>query len=213
MTFAQDAPRDDGLQRIQLIRKAALAAVFAVLFAVLCCCDSYWRAQSPAFYKAIEWFGIILIFICICGRTWSTLYIGGRKKDELVTLGPYSIVRNPLYVFTLIGAFGIGAQFASIMVATLVTLLTGLVFKTVVEKEEAFLASAFPAAWAAYSARVNRFIPRFALWRDADLLLVKPQLVRRTFFDACLFALAIPGVDLIEAAQAQGILPVLALLP
>lgn len=213
MTFTQDAPRNDGLQRIQLIRKAALFAIFATLFVLLCCVDSVWRSEAPAFYAALEWFGLILICVCIAGRTWSTLYIGGRKKDELVTLGPYSIVRNPLYVFTLIGAFGIGAQFASLVVAFALTATVAIVFNTVVHKEEAFLAAAFPAAWANYSARVARFVPRFSLWRDAEVLTIKPQLVTRTFRDACLFAIAIPGVDLIEAAQQHGLFPVLALLP
>ena len=42
-----------------------------------------------------------MILICILGRTWATLYIGGQKQRELVTKGPYSVVRNPLYLFTL----------------------------------------------------------------------------------------------------------------
>ena len=50
----------------------------------------------------LETGGVILILVCIVGRTWCTLYIGGNKKRELITAGPYSVVRNPLYVFTSI---------------------------------------------------------------------------------------------------------------
>ena len=38
----------------------------------------------------IEWAGIVLIVACILGRTWASLYIGGRKIDALVMDGPYS---------------------------------------------------------------------------------------------------------------------------
>src|SRR5512139_1625941 len=34
-------------------------------------------------------------------RYWSTLYIGGRKSNQVVTEGPYSICRNPLYIGSL----------------------------------------------------------------------------------------------------------------
>jgi protein-S-isoprenylcysteine O-methyltransferase Ste14 len=51
------------------------------------------------------------------GRTWCSLDISGRKKRELVTVGPYALVRNPLYIFTLLEAFGIGAQSGSMLSA------------------------------------------------------------------------------------------------
>ncbi len=45
------------------------------------------------------------------------LRIGGRKILELVTDGPYSIMRNPLYVFSVIRVAGIGAQAGSVTIA------------------------------------------------------------------------------------------------
>ncbi|MGQ0456161.1 MAG: methyltransferase family protein [Hyphomicrobium sp.] len=213
MTPAIKDPSSAHLQRVQQLRRGVLAAVLAAAVVALCCADSYWRFNAPQLYEAIEWLGVFLIFVCIAGRTWCTLYIGGRKKDELVTLGPYSLVRNPLYVFTLIGAFGIGAQFASIVVAIAMTVIAAIVFRTVVAQEEAFLAKAFPDAWTRYSRDVARFLPRLRLWRDTEALTIKPALVVKTFLDACVFILAIPAADLIETAQAHGYLPVLMLLP
>ena len=46
--------------------------------------------------------------------TWSSLYIAGRKGRELVTVGPYSTCRNPLYFFSIVGAAGMGAQSGSL---------------------------------------------------------------------------------------------------
>lgn len=45
-----------------------------------------------------------LLAACIGLRFWATLYIGGRKEKELVTTGPYSLCRNPLYRGSLCAA-------------------------------------------------------------------------------------------------------------
>ena len=59
----------------------------------------------------------VVALVCIVGRAWCSLYIGGRKKAEIVDRGPYSISRNPLYVFSFMGAFGVGAQTGSVTLA------------------------------------------------------------------------------------------------
>lgn len=198
---------------VQRLRKAALGALLGGLLVALLFSDSHWRAEHHAFYEAIELFGALLIIICIFGRTWCTLYIGGRKKDEIVNVGPYSVTRNPLYIFTLIGAIGAGLQTGSLLVGLLAAIVTGLVFAFVVRREEVYLAAAFPEDFQAYAARVPRFFPRFGGWRDVDELVVKPRLVRQTFLDASLFLAAIPIADLIEWSQQAGYLPILVYLP
>jgi protein-S-isoprenylcysteine O-methyltransferase Ste14 len=45
--------------------------------------------------------------------------------------GPYSLMRNPLYVFTMVGAVGMGAQSGSVLVAAWFGVVTFLVFQTV----------------------------------------------------------------------------------
>jgi hypothetical protein len=87
------------------------------------------------------------------------------------------------------------------------------VFQVVARHEERFLAATFPADFAAYAARVPRFWPRLSQWREADELRVKPRLVRRTFFEACLFLLALPAAQLVTSLQQLGLLPVLLDLP
>src|SRR5690348_8154731 len=40
-------------------------------------------------------------------RFWATLYVGGRKEEQLIMEGPYSICRHPLYLGSLLlGASG-----------------------------------------------------------------------------------------------------------
>jgi protein-S-isoprenylcysteine O-methyltransferase Ste14 len=201
------------LQGLQRKRKQVLALGVAVWLLLLLFTQSRWRTAAPHVHGLIEIAGLLLILVCILGRTWCTLYIGGLKKRELVTLGPYSVVRNPLYVFSSIGTAGIGAQTGSAGVALLFAAGALAVFQVVARREEAFLAAAFPGDFAAYAARVPRFWPRLSQWREADELRVRPRLVRRTFLEACLFLLAVPAASLLAWLQQLGHLPVLLNLP
>ena len=59
--------------------------------------------------------------------------------------GPYSVSRNPLYVFSFIGAFGMGAQTGSVLMSCLFTLIAFLVFYATVRREEDWLKATFGA--------------------------------------------------------------------
>ncbi len=48
---------------------------------------------------------ILLIFGCF-GRIWASLYIEGNKTKNLITNGPFMMVRNPLYFFSLMILIG-----------------------------------------------------------------------------------------------------------
>jgi protein-S-isoprenylcysteine O-methyltransferase Ste14 len=209
---APELSRDD-LQKLQRARKRLLLGLFGLTLVAIFFTDSYWYTRRSALYGAIEWFGIVLIFACILGRTWCSLYIGGRKKRELVTVGPYSLVRNPLYIFTLLGAVGIGAQSGSLLIAGWFAAVTFIVFDRVVRSEERFLAEEFPSEFQAYARRVHRFLPRFAGWSDVDELFVRPRLIRQTFLDAGLLLVSIPAADMLETLQRYEITPVLLRLP
>jgi protein-S-isoprenylcysteine O-methyltransferase Ste14 len=159
--------------------------------------------------EGIEAAGAFFIVIAICGRTWCTLYIGGRKRKELVRTGPYSIVRHPLYLFTLLALFGLGAQTGSLIVALLATAALGWPLAAVAREEEKVLGELFGAEHAAYMSEVPALIPDPRLWRDVETLEVKPAFVARTFLEASILLIAVPIVEFIHALQARGIIPVL----
>jgi len=201
------------LRKIQHTRKALLLGVVVVALIPVLFIESYWRLHARLLCELIEGFGVAVIIASIFGRTWSTLYIGGRKKRELVTVGPYSLVRNPLYVATVAGAVGIGAQSGSLLVAALAGLIIFAVFWSVVRREEAFLRAAFPVEFAAYAKNVPRFWPRLSGWRNVERLEINPYRVGRTFLQACLFLAAIPAADIVEELQLNGWIPIYLRLP
>lgn len=199
---------------VQTVRKIALYALGVFSVGVLLFSHSIWvDGDDDSLHEIIEMIGLVLILVAILGRTWCSMYISGRKKEAIVAVGPYSISRNPLYVFSFIGAAGAGAQFGNFTATLAAAFLTMLVFAVVVRKEERFLAEKFGEPYLAYKRRVPRFIPAFRLWRNVETLEIRPSMVWRTFVDACVFLTAIPLAEGIEYAQDQGLLPVLWLVP
>ncbi|TSJ64541.1 isoprenylcysteine carboxylmethyltransferase family protein [Starkeya sp. 3C] len=199
---------------VQNVRKLWLYALGTIAVGVLLFGHSVWPdGDDLSVHEIIEHTGRVLMIVAIIGRTWCSLYIGGRKKATLVDVGPYSMCRNPLYFFSFIGAAGAGAQFGSITAALAAMFITVIVFTLVVRKEERFLTEVFGDAYVVYKARVPRFLPNPRLWRNVDTLEIRPQLVVRTFVDACVFLASIPLAEGIELAQAQGLLPILWTVP
>jgi protein-S-isoprenylcysteine O-methyltransferase Ste14 len=194
-------------QRMQMLWGLSILLVGLVLFVQA-------KAAPESFsHEFIEDFGAMLIAVAVLGRTWCTLYIGGRKLHELVKNGPYSIVRNPLYVFSCIGAFGIGLGTASFVLAAVMALVAVLVFSSVIRIEEDALQENFGAEFTDYAARVPRLWPRPSLWLDAASLSVSPNRVVRTFFDSAVMLLTIPALELVETLQQIHLLPVFLYLP
>lgn len=199
------------LQRVQRIRKAVMLIGILAVVAVALLTRPEWG--DGEFHEGLEAVGLGLIAICIVGRAWCSLYIGGRKKSEIVDRGPYSISRNPLYVFSFIGAFGVGAQTGSVSLAVLFLAVTVAVFWFTVRREEVWLSEAFGAPYAAYVARTPRFGPDFSKWQDEGMLEIKPRFFLTTLRDGLVFLLAVPLFESVERLQDIGWLAPLLHLP
>lgn len=199
------------LDPVQIVRKVVLGLVLIIAVAMIALVSS--PSDWAFFHEAVETFGLALILICIAGRCWCTLYIGGRKGAELVDTGPYSISRNPLYFFSFVGAAGVGAQTGSLSVAAVFTFAAWVVFRLTVAREEGFLKGALGEPYAVYLKTVPRFLPYPWLWKGAEVLEVRPKRVVLTFFDGLTFLLAIPLAEGLEMLQNSKVLPVLLHLP
>ena len=198
--------------RIQFIRKCVLGAAIAVGVWMFAFTNSALDAPAVA-HEMIEWIGIVAIVVCILGRTWASLYIGGRKIEQLVVRGPYSVMRNPLYFFSILGAFGAGAQLGSIVAGAIFSVLAWVVFYFVIVREEQLMAQKYGAAFERYVATVPRLMPNPRLWRDEPTLTIMPPRMIRTFVDAMVLLISVPVAELFEQLQNHGVLPVLFRLP
>ena len=92
-------------------------------------------------------------------RGWAAGHLA--KNERLATSGPFSFVRNPLYLGTLITASGVLVASQSVVLAALVIAVFALVYLPVIEREEQHLRQLFPE-YEEYARLVPLLIPR---WR------------------------------------------------
>lgn len=109
--------------------------------------------------------GLAVFFLGLALAVWARVYIGRnwgmpmtRKEDpELVTTGPYSRVRHPIYTGIILAAIGTSlaiSVYGLIAVAALAAL-----FIYSATREEAYLAEQFPSTYPAYKRSTKMLIP------------------------------------------------------
>lgn len=142
---------------------------------------------SPLLLDAFEIVGLALLAIAALGRVWCLVYSGGKKRKILVKVGPYSISRNPLYVFSFIGTIGLGLAVENPFLAGGLGLCFAVYYPFVVRKEEKHLASLFGSEYLDYVARTPRWIPNFRLFIEPQEMTISPRHVRHGILDAMWF--------------------------
>jgi len=140
----------------------------------------YWLSGSTGIWYAPEFkpvYGAVAALLGLTGaaiRVWGTSYLSAEvvtgltaRNDRLITGGPYAIVRNPLYVGTLLIFAGFGMFFGPLYAAAFV-LAHWLRYGRVIRYEEGFLRSEWGRQFDDYCASVPRWLPN-AL-RRSDLV-------------------------------------------
>ncbi|MGC8743562.1 MAG: methyltransferase family protein [Verrucomicrobiia bacterium] len=157
----------------------------------------------------MESISVILIFIGVCGRLWCTLFISGYKTSSLITVGPYSISRNPLYFFSFLAIFGIALETEMFTFIGLVLIGFAIFYPTVILKEEEYLRQIYGEKFDEYCKRVPRFFPNFKLYNEPEKYVFDTRLYRRAFLDGIWFVFAYPLLEIIEKLHSHHFLPVL----
>lgn len=156
---------------------------------------------------AIRMTGLAAILACIFGRAWCALHVGGRKNRQLVTDGPYAYTRNPLYLFSAIGAGGVGLCFGSLVLGAVLFAAVAVAFHFVIAREEPTLRRLFGDAFEAYRNRVPRFWLKLRVpsrsERDA-VITTSANALRRTVRDASWLLAAVPIAAAVHWAHAIG---------
>lgn len=200
-TTAQASPYLDQSRRIALI-----GGVAAMAAGCLYVSDSLWGRDS-LMEAVLKSAGQCLIMAAVLGRLWATLYIGGRKNACLITKGPYSLSRNPLYFFSILGAVGAGLVFGSLMAALLLGGATCLLLDRAAREEAALLRASFGPSYADYAERVPLLWPRLVGYEDAAEPSFRPSALGRALRDGLLFLLLLPIAELAGYAKVAGLLP------
>ncbi|MFZ9688953.1 MAG: methyltransferase family protein [Phycisphaerales bacterium] len=159
--------------------------------------------------QALAVAGFSLLIVAMAGRIWCGSHIAGRKTIELVTDGPYSICRNPLYFFSLLAFVGAGLSFESLSLAAIFGAVFFLTHWRTIHNEERVLRERFGAGFDAYAARVPRLIPRPSLYHAEPFHNVGTVAFNRILREALLVPLVYLAAQGIEFAHDHGAIPVL----
>ena len=184
------------------------------LVAALYLVSDSWIPDDTPPHERLEYLGYFLTLVCAFGRVYSTAFLGGRKNQSLMTDGPFSVVRNPLYVFSLIGIVGVGLESARITILAPLLIMHIISYNFLVRREEVRLLENFGDAYHAYCARVKRFMPNFKHYTQPEEITVRPSLLLIAVRDAWIWLLPYPIFELIDWLRDDvHVLPVLFIMP
>jgi protein-S-isoprenylcysteine O-methyltransferase Ste14 len=175
--------------------------------ALLMVSDNGWDHTVPLVSAVLFLVGVILVGIGSLGRLWCSLYIAGYKTDTLVTEGPYSLCRNPLYFFSLLGAVGVGFASENLLIPFLIVIAFSLYYPPVIKSEEVELRKIHKGNFEAYLNSVPAFFPRLSLLKEPEKYIVNPLIFRKHIFDALWFVWLLGVVEMIEDLHDLSVLP------
>ena len=196
--------------RVRLIASRAFGVAVLVLLTLG---SNYWdHANHVLVEESLFILGILLAVLGFLGRVWCLAYITGRKKRALVTTGPYSLCRHPLYFCSLVGAVGLGLCTETLTAPLLIAAAFAVYYPSVIRREERFLDDNFPG-YAAYKRRVPLFFPRWSAFVDESALQLNPRAFRHELIAAGAVVPLIGVIELIEALHQAAWLPSYFLIP
>lgn len=189
--------------RIQWSRAILAAALVYVLFGAP---PKFMQGWAGEIFRLC---GYILMVAGSLWRVWCLTFIGGTKDAVLTTTGPYSVVRNPLYIGSFLGVigFGIAVRLPLLPIVLLVTFAA--LYPAVVANEEKRLDEFFGDTYRRYRDATPCWVPRWSLYTEPEAISVSPQKVRQGILDAMWYLWAYAFVQLLDLLHGHGILPVL----
>ena len=161
----------------------------------------------------IQWTGYSLIVITTLGRIWCFVYISGYKDDRLIQLGPYSLVRNPLYLFSCMGTLGLGLASENILALIFMIILFFFFYPSVIDEEEANLRERYGKEFDTYQSKVPRWIPNFKHYQSPEEYPIKPRIFLKSMLESMWFLWFYMILQIIEELHHMDILPVFLRIP
>ena len=104
---------------------------------------------------------MLLSLLLVVPGVWLRAYASGyvRKNTELTRTGPYAYTRNPLYLGSMMIAFGFAVAAGSWIILIALAVLFAAIYIPTIQGEEGYLRERF-AGFDEYAAKVPRLLPR-----------------------------------------------------
>ncbi|MBM4271248.1 MAG: isoprenylcysteine carboxylmethyltransferase family protein [Deltaproteobacteria bacterium] len=186
--------------RISLSR---ILVVFLIIIRVLA--NGGWEGTGVDL--VIFLIGCILVGVGTLGRLWCVLYIAGYKDNTLITEGPYSLCRHPLYFFSFLGAIGVGFASETLLIPSILAVAFWIYYPHVIRDEESRMVQLHADKYQKYKESTPTFFPSFNNFKEPEQYVANPQIFRKNLFDACWFVWLVGVLELVEGLQEYHIIP------
>lgn len=141
-------------QKIARRIRVPLGFVFAAVF--------LWLARPT-------WLTMLWSLVLVAPGVWLRAYASGyvKKNAELTRTGPYAHTRNPLYLGSMMIAFGFALAAWSWIILVVLAILFAVIYLPTIRSEEAYLREHF-AGFDEYAAQVPRLLPRLTAAKTTE---------------------------------------------
>lgn len=144
-----------GWQRVARRIRVPLGFVFAAVF---------------LFFARPSVESLLVSLVLVLPGLWLRGYAAGyvKKNQELTRTGPYAYTRNPLYLGSMLIAFGFAGASENVWLILLLAGLFFAIYLPTIRSEEQFLRATF-ADFDRYASEVPRLLPRLTPARSTGL--------------------------------------------
>ena len=153
-----------------LIAFIALPGIAAVIVPLLIAYFDPWNEHHWPPSILVMCIGTFVLLWCV-----RDFYVSGKgtlspwnPPKELVVIGLYRFVRNPMYIGVLLLVFGWSIYFCSPLLFLYATILAIGFHIWVVKYEEPRLKAQFGRQWELYKQGVSRWVPRIKPWKGSS---------------------------------------------
>jgi protein-S-isoprenylcysteine O-methyltransferase Ste14 len=140
------------------------------------------------------WLTMLASLLLVAPGVWLRGYAAGyvRKNAELTRTGPYAHTRNPLYLGSMMIAFGFAAAAGSWVIFVALAVLFAVIYIPTIQSEENYLREHF-AGFDEYARTVPRLLPRLTAAPTADTAgrFSRELYMHHREYNACMGAIAI----------------------
>lgn len=190
--------------RINLSRLASLIFVVA-----LCLTSSRWSQTQPLVGHLLGFIGWMLVGVGVMGRIWAGSYICGCKNVKLMMDGPYSLCRNPLYLFSFIGGLGAMLVTQTLLFPVVFAFIFLGYYQPVMRSEEHTLRGIHGASFESYRQDVPLFWPQRIRFNEPEHYSMSAKQFRRFLIEVIWFIVVAALVQILHQLHVNDMLPTL----
>ena len=142
---------------IQFYRRQVTAAGVGLMLLAVALTDPALQGTSAGLL--LYALGALAIPGAALGRFWCYVYNSGKRDRVVITQGPYSVCRNPIYLCSILAAVGLGLLAQSLLLATAFGVLVTCFYLHIIAGEEAKMSFLHGSTYERYLASTQRMLP------------------------------------------------------